>query len=244
MFNPQAPSPEVSSRALLFRHALAAAFKARRQNLPAAPASLPALLEALKHGFAGALSRPGVRDALGEMRARLFHAPARAAEAQASWHESLATAVFAARVAQLRQASIAAAACGGLLHRAGEALALKMLARVELEYRLKLDSASGRDWCTTHGYELAERLTRTWNLPAQIGACVLGWARFGEVTEVSPEGAAVYFGRLLAIELLYRDFCVPGALDQTICALGLESGLLQQVRGESAHVRELIRALD
>src|SRR5665213_1567099 len=102
MFNPQAPSPEVSTRSLLFRHALAAAFEARRQNLPTAPASLGALLDASRTLPSGLLARPGVRDALGEIRARVFHAPGLQAEAQASWHESVATAGFAARVAQIR----------------------------------------------------------------------------------------------------------------------------------------------
>jgi hypothetical protein len=242
MFNPQAPSAEISTRSLLLRQALAAAFKARRQNLPPAPASLPALLEACRGGVAGLLAKPGCRDALGEIRARLFHAPGRDGEAQAWWHEGVATAVFAARVAQLKQASVCASFLGGLLHRAGEALALKMLARVELDYRMKLDSASRRDWCTTHNQDLTERLARTWKLTPDIGSCVLGWMRFAEVSEVSRESAAVYFGRLFAIELLQPEFCVPGALDHAAADLGLSADLVAQVREEDA--RALIRALD
>jgi hypothetical protein len=243
MFNPQAPSSEVSTRSLLLRQALAAAFKARRQNLPPAPASLPALLDAAgSSGVQGLSAKPGCRDALGEIRARLFHAPGRDAEAQAWWHESVATAVFASRVAQLKQASACASFLGGLLHKSGEALALKMLARVELDYRMKLDSASRRDWCTTHSQELTERLVRTWNLTPEIGSCVLGWMRFAEVSEVSGESAAVYFGRLFAIELLQPQFCVPGALDHAAADLGLGANLVAQVRREDA--RALIRALD
>jgi hypothetical protein len=244
MFNPQAPTPEVSTRSLVFQHALTAAFKARRQNLPSAPASLGALLDAAKDVSSGMLSRNGARDALGEIRARLFHAPGREAEAQASWHESVATAVFAARVAQLRGAAVAAAFCGGLLHRAGEALALKMLARVELEYRLKLDSVARRDWCAMNGHDLAERLVRAWGLSPEVGACVLGWKQFGEFTAVSEESAALYFGRLFAIELLQPQFCVPGALDHAAADLGLNAESLKLVRAQEGQVRELIRALD
>jgi len=244
MFNPQAPSPEVSTRALMFQHALAAAFKARRQNLPPPPASLPALLDVSKNGVHGILARPACRDALGEIRARLFHTPGRDGEAQALWHESLAAAVFAARVAQLREASVTAAFVGGLLHRAGESVALKILARVELEYRLKVDSGTRRDWCTSHGPELAERLVRTWSLAPEVGSCVLGWMRFGEFAEVSVQSSALYFGRLFAIELLHPRFCVPGALDQAAADLGLDAGQMREVRKEEAHARELIRALD
>jgi hypothetical protein len=243
MFNPQAPSSsEGSTRSLLLRQALAAAFKARRQNLPPAPASLPALLDACRCGLSGLLAKPGCRDALGEIRARLFHAPGRDAEAQAWWHESLATAVFASRVAHLKQASVCASFLGGLLHRSGEALALKMLARVELEYRMKLDSGSRRDWCTTHSHELTERLIRTWNLAPEVGSCMVGWTRVGEFAEVSGESVAVYFGRLFAIELLQPEFCVPGALDHAAADLGLGADLVAQVRQEDA--RGLIRALD
>jgi hypothetical protein len=242
MFNPQAPSAEVSTRSLLLRQALTAAFKARRQNLPPAPASLPALLDASRSGACGLFAKPGCRDALGEIRARLFHAPGRDAEAQVWWHESVATAVFASRVAQLQEASVCASFLGGLLHRSGEALALKMLARVELDYRMKLDSASRRYWCTTHSQELTERLVRTWNLTPETGSCVLGWTRFAELAEVSRESAAVYFGRLFAIELLQPQFCVPGALEHAAADLGLGAGLVAQVRREDA--RALIRALD
>jgi HDOD domain len=243
MFNPQAPSPEVSTRLLLFRHALAAAFKARRRSLPAAPASLAALLDASGSGVRGLMGRPGARDALAEIRDRLFHTPVREAEAQTWWQESLATAVFGARVALLQEASISAAFCGGLLHRAGEALALKMLASVELEYRMKLDSTARRDWCAAHGYELSERLVREWRLSPQIGTCVLGWMRFGEFAEVSGESAALYFGRLFAMEALRPSFCVPGAIDNVAADHGLGADAVAQVRAEEPFVRELIRVL-
>jgi HDOD domain len=242
MFNPQASHSEVPTRTLLVQQALAAAFKARRQNLPPAPASLPALLSACSDGVGGLLAKPGCRDALGEIRARLFNAPGRDAEAQEWWHEGLATAVFAARVAELKQASVSTSFLAGLLHRSGEALALKMLARVELDYRLRLDSGSRREWCTTHSQELAERLVRTWSLAPEIGSCMLGWMRFGEFAEVSGESAALYFGRLFAIELLQPQFCVPGALDHAAADLGLGADLVAQVRQEDAQA--LIHALN
>jgi hypothetical protein len=244
MFNPQASPSDVSPRSLVFRQALAAAFKARRQNLPPGPASLPVLLDACRTEAVGLLGKPGCRDVLGEIRARLFHVPGREAEAQEWWHEALATAVFAARVAQLEHASVSASFLGALLHRSGEALALKMLASVELEHRTKLDSASRRQWCTSRGLELAERLVRAWDLTPEIGSCVLGWMRFGEFAAVSAESAAVYFGRLFAIELLQPQLCVPGALDHAAAELGLSADLIAQVRGEEVRARELIRALD
>jgi hypothetical protein len=243
MFNPQTAVPEVSTRSLMFRHALAAAFKARRQNLPVAPVALPALLDYMKHGMSGVLARPGARETLNEIRAVVFSAAGRDVETQSSWHESLAAAVFASRIAQFRSGSVAAAACGGLLHRAGEALALKMLARVELEYRWKLDGAAQREWCASQGYELAERLVRGWTLPADVGSCVLGWKRFAEFADVSAESAAVYLGRLLAIEMLHPELCVPGAIEIEADGLGFDADALEQLRADEGCARELMRSL-
>jgi HDOD domain len=235
MFNPQAHRAEPSTRVLVFRQSLAAAFKSLRQSMPAAPESLPALLASC--GTAGALGRPGCREALQEIGARLFHIPGRDVEGQAWWHESLASAVFAARVAQLKQVSVTSSFMGALLYRAGDALALKILARVELEYRMKLDSASRREWCATHSAELVERLIRTWNLPAPPAGMPSG-----ELTAAAGESHAVYFGRLFAIELLQPEFCVPGALDHAAADLGLSAEHVAEVRKEDA--RALIRAMD
>lgn len=235
MFNPQAPRPEVSTRALVFRQALGAAFKSLRQSMPAAPESLPALLTGCQSGTQGLLGRPGCRDALLEIRARLFQIPGRDAEAQAWWEEGLAGAAYAARVAQLNQASVSASFMGALLHRAGEALALKILARVELEYRMKLDSSSRRDWCASHSGELAGRLLRTWNLPEPPAL------PDGELNDASMESRAVYFGRLFAIELLQPEFCVPGALDHAAADLGLEAEVVAEVRKDD--VQSLIKAM-
>jgi HDOD domain len=233
MFNPQSPRPEVSTRALVFRQALAAAFKSLRQSIPAAPETLPALLAACDQE--SSLNRPECREALTEIRARLFQISGRDAEAEAFWQEGLAGAVFAARVARLNQASVASSFMGALLHRAGEALALKILARVELEYRMKLDSGSRREWCAGHSAELGERLTRKWNMPEQVALPT------GELEAASAESKAVYFGRLFAIELLQPEFCVPGALDHAAADLGLSAELIAAVRKEDP--RSLIRAL-
>jgi hypothetical protein len=172
---------------------------------------------------------------LTEIHARLFQIPGRDAEGQAFWQEGLAGAVFAARVARLKQAPVASSFMGALLHRAGEALALKILARVELEYRMKLDSSSRREWCANHSAELADRLTRKWNLPDQVAL------PSGELEAASAESMAVYFGRLFAIELLQPELCVPGALDHAAADLGLSAEFVAQIRKQD--VRPLIRAL-
>src|SRR5690348_6131313 len=111
MFNPHAPTPERSTRSMVFQQALVAAFKARRQNPPSAPASLPLLLEGCRNGgfsLTTLAKRPGCRDTLMEIRRRLFHAPGRDVEAQTLWREAVATAAFTASVAEIKSGSVSA----------------------------------------------------------------------------------------------------------------------------------------
>jgi hypothetical protein len=228
----------------VFRQALSAAFKAHRHSVPQAPAGLPVLWEACQGGVTGLAGKAGCRDALREIRARLFQIPGREAEGQTCWEETLTTGVLAARVAQLRRACGGATFLAALVHRSGELLALKILARVELEYRMRLDTASRRDWCSTHSQELTDRVVRGWNLTAETASCALGWMKFGELADASTECAALYFGRLFAIELLQPELCVPGALDYAAAESGLNQEIVAQVRQSGAQARELIRALD
>ena len=173
--------------------------------------------------------------------ARLFQIPGREAEGHELWEQSVAAAVFAGRLAQLLQAPIAAAFGGGLLHRTGEALALRMLARVELDHRMQLDAAGRRDWCASHGPELAQLLVRAWDVPPSTATCALSWRQLGEFGSLSGECSALYFGRLLATELLAPGRCVPGAIEATAADLGLAATALEAARAEGRTARELLR---
>src|SRR3569833_3441062 len=107
MFNPQSHKPEVSTRALVFRQALAAAFKSLRQSIPAAPESLPALLAACDQE--SSVHRPECREELTEIRARLFQISGREAEAEAGGRGGRAGARGAARGARRGRAAGAGA---------------------------------------------------------------------------------------------------------------------------------------
>jgi hypothetical protein len=138
---------------------------------------------------------------------------------------------------------VAAAALGGLLHRAGEGLALKILGTVEAANRAKLDDPSRHDLLVRHGPALAERLVRRWALTPPTAMCVLGWRRFGEFSEVSRESAAVYFGRLLANELLYAELAVPGVVETVAAQLAIGAERLRELRAKQENVRALVEAV-
>lgn len=238
-----ASSSTAVARALMLQHSLTALFKARKHILPPTPATFAALLQSADGGVATILGKPAAREALIELYCRVFQIAGREAEGHELWEESVAAAVFAARLAQLLRAPIAAAFGGGLLHRSGEALALRMLARVELDYRMRLDGVTRRDWCSSRGPELAQLLVRGWDVPAATATCALGWRQFGEFASLSGECTALYFGRLLATELLTPDRCVPGAIAQTAAELGLPDAALAATRAEGPAARELLRSV-
>ena len=236
------PSNAVA-RALMLQHSLTALFKARKHMLPAMPSTFATLLQSADDGVATILGKPGAREALIELYCRVFQIPGREAEGRELWEESVAAAVFAGRLAQLLGVPVAAAFGGGLLHRSGEALALRMLARVELDYRVQLDAVGRRDWCSSHGPELAQLLVRGWGVPAPTATCALSWRQFGEFASLSGECSALYFGRLLATELLTPGRCVPGAIEQTAEELGLADAVLEATRAEGLRARELLRVV-
>jgi hypothetical protein len=239
-----AANPNASPRTLLLHHSLAALFRARKHALPTVPASLHSLIDSAREGVRGMLGRPGCREALIDLRARVFQIPGREAQGLLLWEESVAAAVFAARIAQLRAAPAVSAFGGGLLHRAGEALALRMLARVELDFRMQLDAAARRDWCQSHGPELGQGLLRAWQVPAETASCALSWRQFSEFAALPGERSALYFGRLLATELISPAVCVPGAVEHTAAELGLPAEVLAEARLEAGRVRELLHAAD
>jgi hypothetical protein len=181
--------------------------------------------------------------AFSDLRKALFHASGREPEGQTLWREAVATAAFASQLATASGASVAVAACGGLFHRAGEAFALRCLALAESEHGVRIDAPSKSQLCSQHGRDLAERLVREWNLPSGVGACVVGWRRFGEFSSVSPEASAVYFGHMLAGELLRPHYAANGALDAAVSQLGIAPTAADRVRARTHEVRELLGTL-
>jgi hypothetical protein len=254
----------MSPHALPLRAAVMTTFRSRVKSVPLAPQSLDGLMAWLEGGLkpaagdheshaagdevvaqlAPAADSAGSLQVLSELRSSLYHAPGRETESRTMWREALATAAFASQLAEARGASVAVAACGGLLHRAGEAFALRSMALAESEHGVRIDGPSKSELCSTHGRALADRLVREWNLPSAVGVCVMGWRRFGEFSAVSPEASAVYFGHLLSGELLHPYLTSSGALDAAVSELGIEAAAVDQIRARTQEVRDLVNTLE
>lgn len=243
MFNRHVSHLRPVPNPLQIRQDVGAAARARAVRLPAQPRDLDALFAQLARGLPHAARDSAAAATLRELRGLIWSAPGRESESEALWREALATAGFAARLAEVRRADAATAAAGGLLHRVGDALALQSLAAAEAEQGARLDGPSQAQLCAGLGRELAESLVREWPLSGGIATCVLGWRLFGEFAAVSPEASAVYFGRFLALELLHPGMSVPGALDAAAGELGLTPEAIEWVRGEAPAIRAAIATL-
>ena len=87
-----------------------------------------------------------------------------------------------------------------------------------------------------------DALARSWRLPEQVIRIVQSWQRHGESVEFPRESSAVYFGHVLAMELLYPEWSLPAAIDAAASELQLNSETLEWVRGERPAIVRLIEA--
>lgn len=243
MFNRPARAAVPIPRELPQRQAVMTQFRLRLKSLPLPPSSLPELLASLDEGLAGVARSASPVAPISDLRYGLFHAPGREADSQGLWREAVATAAFASELAREQGASVGVAACGGLLHRVGEAFALRSLALAESENSVLIDTPSKSELCALHGRDIAERLVRDWALPPAIALCVLGWRRFGEFARVSPEAGAVYVGHILSAEMLHPYLTASGALEAASSELGMCSTAIARARARIEEVRELVDRL-
>jgi hypothetical protein len=213
-------------------------------HAPSAPASLSRLAVELERGVFAVAAQPAGRSMLGELQASLFVAYGREREARTLWHESLATAGCTELLAGFNGASVGAAILGGLLHRAGEAWMLRALARTEAQSQARLNSPTRARLSAREAATCAERLTRDWQLSGVVAECVTSWQNCPELDAPRPEIAAVYCGRLLALEQLQPQFCAADAISAAAAEQGFGGDALARVRTSDDRIRELLKTLD
>jgi hypothetical protein len=210
-------------------------------SAPAAPASFSRLAAELERGVFSVAAQPAGRSMLAELRATLFVSASREHEARSLWHESLATSGYAEILAGFNGASMAATTLGALLHRAGDAWMLRAIATTDGGGLLGATRArlSSREAATC-----AERLARDWHLSEVVAECVTGWQKCPELEGARPEIAAIYCGRLLAVEQLQPQFCAPDAIRAAAAEQGFGGDALARVRTSDDRIRELLRTMD
>jgi len=179
---------------------------------------------------------PSIREETSEL------AESRRIELQALWREALSTMMYAAQLASIQGGSVSITAFAALMHRAGRALATGALAVAEVEQNTQLDPPSTADWLSRSGDSMFESLARSWKLPEQVVGIVRTWQQYGEPAEHPQESSAVYFGHVLAMELLHPEWSLPAAIDAAAAELHLNAETLEWVRGERPAIVRLLEA--
>lgn len=181
--------------------------------------------------------------ALDSLRESLFAVPGRDREARLLWREALATAWLAADIARLAGGSPGSAGVAGLLHRAGDALALRAIARVESAGEARLDASTVQSVAGSFEAELTATLGRAWKLAPGVLAALQGWRRVGEMPSVSAEARAVHFGHAFASQVLFAEFAAPGLVDAVESALRLDRRELARLRAGFEPLRTAVDTL-
>ncbi len=210
---------------------------------PAKSIGFTTLLERASDGLDSLPPDVALAAATRDVRALLYSAAGHERQCELLWREAVTTSLFAARIARASDLSAGAACFAGLLHRVGEALALQAIGNAEQAANAKIDATS-RSRIVMHAQRgLTEALLRSWQLPAAVGAAVLGWRQMGELGAVTRESMAVYFGHLLAVESLYPEFCTEGVADSLGADLGFDHEKIAVLRTQGVKARELMLAI-
>jgi hypothetical protein len=181
--------------------------------------------------FAAVPANPGLE--LQRFAQSLCAAPARSAELQSIWSESLMTGSWALKLAPHLGADPRASAIAGLLHRLGDLLTIRALAHAEQVLNVSVDAAVRQDLCSEHGSEQLERAVRAWGVPPRAAAMAALWRRLREFPSAAAEATAVYLARLFAIESLQPQFAAPGLADSAALEAGISPAGLSALRGDA-----------
>jgi hypothetical protein len=239
----QAPGLQSDAAAQGLLRAIDAAVAVRAAAIGSRPAALRVILDALSLGTplpawpTDARRATPLQRALVELRTNLYIVPSRAAESLRLWREAAATAWLAAAIARLAGGSPGTAGCAGLLHRAGEGLALQALAGSDEPLLAALDIGSLRQCCSDHEAALSAALARSWRLPHGVSLALTGWRRAPEVAVTADEARAVYYANALANQAVLAEFPAPGLAEQLRADLRLDRRELDSLERLAAALR-------
>jgi HD-like signal output (HDOD) protein len=168
------------------------------------------------------------------LRGEVFSAPGRDAECERLWREALLGALWAREVARQRgRRHLEISFLSGLMHRAGAALAFKIISRYEQENHVRMADADLTAMLGAVEPSFCRLLMSNWRLTADVQDAASGWSEFpaqatGELTGV------VAAAHLLAVHTLQ-----PGEVS---AEAALSSGIFDAL-GMAAEDRAALLAL-
>jgi HD-like signal output (HDOD) protein len=112
------------------------------------------------------------------LRGEVFSAPGHEPESEELWREAWLGSCWAKEIARMRRRHVETAFLAGLMHRAGAALALKILSRFEREERTAMDAHTFRSLVAEFEPACGRVLMSNWRLPDDVQEAAIEWRNY------------------------------------------------------------------
>jgi len=232
---PEAIAPEAPK--------VVAAFSALLLRSPSKPNGLAACVGYLQEDAALVPGRQMGMRALQNLRGSLFTAPGREAEMSLLWREALATACFARVVALHSRFDAPLLTGAGLLHRAGEIVALRALAQAEGDAGQRLVGPVMQEILAARDDELVARVTRCWMLPCELRLLVMRWREEQDHPRRPESVSLLTMAQAFATELVHASTCTPGLVDAAAESTRFPREFVERVRAATPGIQALLDRL-
>jgi hypothetical protein len=220
-----------------------AAFSSALLRSPSRPSGLAACVGYLQEDAAQIPGRQMGMRALQNLRGSLFNAPGRDAEMSLLWREALATACYARVVAVQSHFDAPLLTGAGLLHRAGEIVALRALAQAECDAGQRLVGPVMQEILNARDDELVARVTRCWMLPCELRLLILRWREEQDLARRPESVSLLTMAQAFATELVHAATCTPGLVAAASEAMKFPGTLVEKVRAAASGIEKLLDSL-
>lgn len=112
------------------------------------------------------------------LRGEVFSAPGHEPESEELWREAWLGGLWAKEIARSRRKHVESAFLAGLMHRAGAALALKVLSRFEMDRRTAMDANTFRNLVVEFESPMARSLMSNWRIPGEVQDAASEWRNY------------------------------------------------------------------
>jgi len=220
-----------------------AAFSAALLRSPPKPNGIAACVGYLQEDAGLIPGRQMGMRALQNLRGSLFSAPGREPEMSLLWREALATACYARVVAVLSHFDAPLLTGAGLLHRAGEIVALRALAQAERDADQRLIGPVMQEILNARDDELVARVTRCWMLPCELRLLVMRWREEQDLLRRPESVSLLTMAQAFSTELVHAATCTPGLVDAAREAMNFPAALVDRARAATPGIEALLNLL-
>jgi HD-like signal output (HDOD) protein len=147
------------------------------------------------------------------LRGEVFVAPGHEPESEEFWREAWLGGLWAKEIARVRHKNVESAFLAALMHRSGAALALKLLARFEVDRRTAMDARSFAELVVEFEPLLGRLLMKNWSLPGEVQDAASDWRNYRQSPQSDLAGM-VNAAHLLATHTLYPQLLSEDVVEE------------------------------